>query len=117
MVTAIVLLTVVTLLLTLLPSSDLNLSQNILSYDKLGHFLLFGCWTFLIGYYWHISKPDKTNLLFIFIAGVVFGGIVEGIQGIPPFNRDPSVYDWIADCVGAFCSALLIYLITEWIKK
>lgn len=114
---AIVLFTILTLVLTLLPSHDIKLPTSIISHDKVGHFLLFGGWTFLIGYYRFTVKPKRTNLIFIFLAGVVFGGCVELIQGVPPFHRDPSLYDWAADAAGAFCSTVILFILTNSIKR
>jgi ABC-type enterochelin transport system permease subunit len=96
LIIAILLFTLLTLVLTLLPVAN-TLPSHIISHDKVGHFLLFGGWTFLVGYYRYISKPDNTNLLLIFLLGVIFGGCVEGLQGIMPFHRDPSLFDWAAD--------------------
>jgi VanZ family protein len=111
LIIALLLFTVLTLILTLLPVGN-TLPSNVISHDKVGHFLLFGGWTFLIGYYRYITNPDRTNLLLIFFLGVIFGGCVEGLQGIMPFHRDPSLFDWIADMIGAFVAILILYKIT-----
>jgi VanZ family protein len=111
-VIALLLFTVLTLVLTLLPVSN-TLPSNIISHDKVGHFLLFGGWTFLVGYYRYILKPDDTNLLLIFLLGIIFGGCVEGLQGLMPFHREPSLFDWIADMIGGFVAMLILYKITD----
>jgi VanZ family protein len=111
LVTVLLLFTLLTLALTLLPIGN-RLPSHVVSHDKVGHFLLFGGWTFLIGYYRYITKPDHTNLLLIFLLGVIFGGCVEGLQGIMPFHRDPSLFDWIADIIGGFVAMLILYKIT-----
>jgi VanZ family protein len=116
LVIAIILFTIITLLLTLLPSKDITLPSRIISHDKLGHFLLFGGWTFLLGYYHFAVKPNHTNLILIFILGVIFGGCVEVLQGILPSLRDPSLFDWAADAIGAFCSTFILYILIRKIK-
>jgi len=112
LIIAIVLFTAITLALTLLPVQHV-LSSKLISHDKLGHMCLFGGWTFLIGYYRYILKPNDTNLITIFLLGVIFGGCVEGLQGIVPFHRDPSIYDLMADAVGALLATLLLYKVRD----
>lgn len=113
----IVLFTILTLSLTLLPIGSLHLSNSIVSHDKLGHFLLFGGWTFLIGYYRFCMKPDETNLIRVLVIGIIFGGCVELLQKVVPFQRDPTFLDWFADAVGAFCSVSILYFISKYIHK
>lgn len=108
-----VLFTALTLGLTLLPVGELHLSGNIISHDKLGHFLLFGGWTFLIGYYRFSIKPDQTNWILVFCAGIIFGGFVELLQGLMPFQRDPTLFDWLSDTLGAFCAVVVLHFITR----
>jgi VanZ family protein len=117
LVAAIVAFTIITLLLTLLPSKDVTLPSGMLSHDKLGHFLLFGVWTFLLGYHRFAVKPNHTNFIIIFIIGLIFGGCVEVLQGIMPFMRQPSIFDWAADAIGAFCAIVILYIISQNVNK
>lgn len=114
---ATVLFTILTLSLTLLPIGDIHLSDSIISHDKLGHFLLFGGWTFLIGYYRFSVKPEQVNWILVLCAGIVFGGCVELLQGAMPFHRSPDPLDWLADSLGAFCAVTVLYFITRGVDK
>ncbi len=108
----IVLLTIITLLLTLLPVQN-AFAGEILSYDKLGHLLIFGSWTFLIGYYRQLTKPKDVNLFAIFFLGVCFGVIIEALQYIMPFGRSAEFYDVVFDALGCFIAVLALYPFTE----
>src|SRR5680860_191977 len=101
LVIGIILVTLITLILTLLPVDNV-LPAKIWSYDKLGHLFMFGGWTFLVGYYRFISKPQAINLFSIFFIGVFFGVAVEGLQYIMPFHRDADLFDIAFDALGCF---------------
>jgi len=112
LIITILIFTAITLVLTLLPVQH-ALPSDVLSHDKLGHMFLFGGWTFLIGYYRYISKPESTNLIVILLLGIFFGGCIEGLQGIMPFHRDPSIYDLGADALGGLVATLALYKIID----
>lgn len=100
-------LTLITLLLTLLPGNALPSSQ-FWSYDKLGHFLLFGFWTYLIGLYRYFST-DKTDKLFtIFLLGVSFGVAIELLQYVLPVGRQADLFDIAFDSLGCLTAVLAL---------
>ncbi len=109
-ITAIALLTIITLALTLLPADEV-LPNQVWSFDKLGHLLIFGSWTFLIGYYRLITKPKAINLFTIFLVGVLFGAAVEGLQYLMPFNRSADFFDIAFDALGCFFAVLGLHFI------
>jgi|AntRauTorckE6833_2_1112554.scaffolds.fasta_scaffold43462_2 VanZ family protein len=109
---SIILMTVGTLILTLLPVDNVLPSQ-VWSYDKLGHLLIFGGWTFLVGYYWYLSSPEGLNLFFIFFIGVFFGVSVEVLQYVLPANRMADLFDVAFDTLGCFIATLILYKIVE----
>lgn len=77
--------------------------------DKWVHFILFGGFTFL----WLLSNPELSfkKLLIIFIAGCLFGWIVEELQGLLYFlGRAKDVKDIFADALGALLGVLLFYI-------
>lgn len=106
---AIVLLTIITLALTLLPSDEV-LPEQVWTFDKLGHLLIFGAWTFLIGYYRLLTRPNAVNFFTIFFLGVLFGAAVEGLQYIMPFNRSADFFDIAFDALGCFLAVLTLHL-------
>jgi len=100
-------ITIVLLFLTLVPSNMLGHSK-LWSYDKLGHLLMFGSWTFFLGLYNYINTKSPTKLWIIFVAGVLFGALVEFLQYVMPFHRDPDLYDLLFDTIGCFLAVLLL---------
>ena len=77
--------------------------------DKVLHALAFGCFAFSFSYWlgrdmWK-SKP-AVCVLIVCIAAACYGASDEIHQMFVP-GRDASVYDWIADCTGAFAASLL----------
>lgn len=109
---AILLLTAITLGLTLLPV-DKVMPSKLWTYDKLGHLVIFGGWTFLVGYYRYLLDPETINLLVIFITGVAFGVAVEILQYIMPLNRTADFFDIAFDALGCFIATLALNKITE----
>lgn len=109
---ALVLITIITLFLTLLPSHKLP-HLKVFAYDKVGHFLMFGSWTFLLGAY--LSLADyPINWWVVFLIGVCFGVGIELLQGLPVVNRDPDVFDALADSCGCLVAVLLLrWLVIE----
>lgn len=107
----IVLLTAILLFLTLAPSSALG-DSKLWSYDKLGHFLMFGSWTFFIGLYNNINTKSHLELWAIFIIGVFFGGLVEFLQYVMPFHRDPDFYDFLFDALGCLAAIWVLNITT-----
>ncbi len=105
-------LTAVTFGLTLLPV-DRMMPSKLWSYDKLGHLGLFGIWTFLVGYYRYLLKPDGLNLFMIFFIGVLFGVGIELLQYSMPFNRSADFFDVAFDALGCFIAVMVLYKIKE----
>ncbi len=99
LVLAISFLTLVTFFLTLSPLDTLGKSK-LWSYDKLGHMMLFGSWTYILGLYHHIKRPAVTNLWGIFLVGVAFGLLIELLQYLLPLNRYAEFGDFFFDILG-----------------
>ena len=104
-------LTLILLALTLMPAR--YLAQNrIFSYDKIGHLLMFGSWTFLLGLYHSVSTSARTNLWVVFFIGFSFGALIELIQyGLPFLKRHADIYDVVFDTAGC----LLAVFVLKWI--
>ena len=100
-------LTGVTLFLTLMPSNFIGESQ-VWSYDKLGHTLLFGSWTYLLGLYQYINRNTATGLWRIFVIGVSFGLLIELLQHFMPLNRYGSLADLFFDGLGCLLAVWLL---------
>lgn len=96
---AISLLTIILLMLTLFPANVLGQSK-LWTYDKLGHILLFGSWTYILGLYHHIKRPETTKLWIIFLVGATFGLLIELMQYSLPLNRHAEFGDVFFDILG-----------------
>jgi len=105
-------LTVTTLLLTLVPA-DYMIQSGFWSYDKLGHALLFGVWTFLFGIYQMLNHPNLAHPFIIFTTGILFGGLIELLQYLLPIGRNADWIDLGVDAIGAFLAITVIHFFFE----
>jgi VanZ family protein len=83
--------------------STLPMPQGVFGLDKVAHFTAYAALAFALGLWpkresWK-AHPLRTALLIVALASV-YGGIDELHQSFVP-GRDASVYDWIADTLGA----------------
>ena len=105
--------TLITCYLTLVPGSMLG-HVSLFQYDKFGHAGMFFGWTLFLGLS-RLHKRDLTNtfLLITLITGMAFGGLIEILQWIMPFQRDPDIKDFIADSVGCWSAFILLTFLRE----
>jgi len=104
-------LTFLMLALTLLPADSFS-HHKIWSYDKLGHLLLFGSWTFLLGLYHSITRTGTTNFWVIFLIGTSFGIVIEILQySLPSINRHADIFDVLFDTIGCLLALGALKLI------
>jgi len=99
MPTGIIILTLVMLGLTLIPADFMG-NNKLWSYDKLGHMVLFGSWTYVLGLYHHFNWKSTTNFWVIFFIGVGFGLLIEVLQHTLPLNRHGDLVDLAFDTLG-----------------
>lgn len=105
------LITLAILLLTLMPPDNLG-SNRIFQYDKLGHFMMFFCWTLAYGFFSFARKgAPGTNLVVIFIVASIFGITVEFLQKIMPYGRSAGIFDAAADILGSLSATLLLKIV------
>ncbi len=103
-------ITIVTILLTLLPSSTFE-DTSVFEYSKLGHFLMFFGWTFMLGFSMIIRSKKHANLFLIFILGLLFGIFIEFAQLLLPYQRTANVWDIVADATGSIAAVMLLWII------
>lgn len=114
---ALVVWTLLMLALTLLPSGSLP-EARVFSYDKIGHFLLFGGWTFILGLYFIIYRQETdTNLIFLLLAGILLGGLIEILQYILPANRTASWGDVMANSLGCITAYFMLNPIKDYLSR
>ena len=77
--------------------------------DKTIHFLFYFVLTLL--WYVALERKYKNRLLKFLIAGasVIYGIIIEILQGVLTQNRQADVYDALANSAGAFLALLVIF--------
>ncbi len=111
------LITIAILLLTLMPPDNLG-SHRIFRYDKLGHFMMFFCWTLAYGLFSFVKKgPEKTRIIAIFFIGSLFGITIEVVQELMPYGRSGNIYDAIADILGSLSAAIVLNLIKKTVLR
>ncbi len=103
-------LTLAMLALTLMPLNFLG-SSPIWSYDKIGHLILFGSWTFLLGLYLYVTNEFKLHLFSIFITGICFGVSIEVLQHVLPLDRQADLFDIAFDSLGCLLGVLALHKI------
>lgn len=92
-------LTLIMLGLTLFPAHFIG-DSRLWSYDKIGHLLLFGSWTYTLGLYHYINRSAITRLWVIFLIGAFFGLAIEVLQHLLPLNRHANLGDLLFDLMG-----------------
>ena len=85
--------------------------------DKLAHFSAYAMLAGLAAVNWQIAAGQLTfrHLRWVWIAVVLFGVVDELTQ--PAFHRDASVYDWIADAIGAAVGLTLFVVVRAWVQS
>lgn len=113
----IIFLTLLLLFLTLYPFHA-QLPDSIWDYDKAGHLLMFGAWTFMLGLQRYLSVNRHPRYLLLFLAGTGFGIAIEIMQYLLPFDREPELWDVVFDAFGCILAiALLKIILTRHIES
>ena len=97
-----ILWSLIVLLLSLLPGSDLPTTNWIDDYhlDKLAHFLFYGIWAILL------CRIFSSRRFLIFIVLAFLGILLEYVQGTYLSGRDFSVFDICFNLFGCVCGIL-----------
>lgn len=76
--------------------------------DKLVHFTFYFGFVFSwFRYLVYIKKGVVKNLFFLFLSAVLLGVLVEILQGLLTTNRQPDVWDAVANSFGALIGAVI----------
>ncbi|KPM47132.1 VanZ family protein [Jiulongibacter sediminis] len=97
--------TLLVLILCIWPGDELP--ETVGLYDKWSHFIAFAG----VAFFWLWWRP---KFLGVILLAILFGLIIEIIQGILPesFHRSFDWYDWLADSIGALIG-LPVYLLSK----
>lgn len=109
--------TLIILYLTTVPSDQLA-DVSLFKYDKLGHFIIIGGWTFLVGliqlvYLSRIERP----LFPIALAGFLFGAFIEVLQFVLPIGRQASWADIAANTLGCLLAYIALVVIRRILRQ
>ena len=84
--------------------------------DKIAHFILYAG----LCLFWFMSLyvlKKKSSLLLACLLSIVFGAVIEILQGVVSIYRTTDVFDLVANCLGIFTMTLIIYTKKEVIIK
>ncbi|MET2983789.1 VanZ family protein [Aureibaculum conchae] len=84
---------------------------NISNSDKIGHLVAY----FILGLSWfHVFKKQRKKWLYITLLLIIYGMVLEGLQGTLTTYRTADLYDEFANASGVLIALLVSYL---WLKK
>lgn len=114
----------VILLLSVVPFSTFKGVPSFTLEDKFVHLLMyFGLTCILIfDYYRHKNRKSQIYLIVIcFVSPILFGGLLEIIQGLFCYTRSAEWLDWFSDITGVVLGWYFMKLILKngffpWIK-
>ncbi|MDP8566881.1 VanZ family protein [Methylophilus aquaticus] len=78
--------------------------------DKLQHIVAFGGVAFWG--VWAFANYQR----WVLVGLILFGGLMEVLQGLLTVTRQPSVFDWLADIVGILLAWWLAAILKRWWK-
>lgn len=111
-----ILWTILMLTLTLIPGESIP-DAPLFAYDKIGHFGMFGGWTFFLGLYMIVYRGKRDiNLFLLMIAGILFGAVIELLQYFLTDDRTASWGDVIANSLGCFTAYLLLHPVRSYLR-
>lgn len=89
--------TVAIIALCTIPGDNLP-DVDVISADKMGHFILFTGFGWL--WTWVSPRSFRQAAPIVLVTGLLFAAGTEIYQGILPFGREPSIADVIANIAG-----------------
>jgi VanZ family protein len=84
--------------------------------DKIAHFILYAGLCLFWFMSLHVFKI-KSSLLIASLLSIVFGAVIEVLQGVVSIYRTADIFDLVANCLGVLIMALIIYTKKEVIVK
>lgn len=97
--------------LSSVPPQSMPKVETSLSIDKLAHFVEYGIFSFLL--FRMVSNYNNRVLarwsaILVILSSAVLGAIDESYQHLT--GREPSIYDWISDCLGALAVLCCVFV-------
>jgi VanZ family protein len=95
-------------ILTLLPGKDLP-KVDIVNFDKVAHLGVFFALNLLYLRWLAITNTNKKRLISITLGCIVYGGIIEILQGSLYTDRYADIYDFIFNALGCLFALPVFY--------
>lgn len=86
-------------------------------HDKVLHFLAFAGLAWLVAMAWQTSTGvlNRRHLRFIWVAVMIYAMLDELTQ--PPFDRDCSIWDYLADALGSATGLFVFTRTRHWFDR
>jgi len=101
---------IIVLYFTIAPPAMIQSASSFI-HPALGHVILFGGWTLLLGFTLLINlKRHRFSLFILWISGIGFGAIIELLQYLLPFERSGSFLDIGLNTIGCTIAVLVLLI-------
>ena len=111
-----ILATIIIAILSLTSVPKISLGLNIKSSDKYLHFIAY----FVLAFVWYFALKDrlkkKVFKIFVPLGLIVYGIILEGLQGGLTTYRTADIYDALANAAGIIVSFFIFGRIRKWYR-
>ena len=104
--------TIIVTILTLLPGKDLP-DVHIVNFDKFAHVGVFFLLSLLYSRWKLYGKGLNVSLPVIVVVIILYGGLIEILQGTFYTDRYADIYDFIANGVGAILGGIICPLLAS----
>ncbi|WP_298550033.1 VanZ family protein [uncultured Algibacter sp.] len=80
--------------------------------DKIFHFLAYGVFVILwyLAFFYTFSLKKKKAIVYAFVFAVIFGIVVEILQGTLTVSRALDTYDALANTLGALIASFVLWI-------
>lgn len=79
--------------------------------DKVMHFIFYAIFVVLLSFAKSKSYFKMKHNLFIIFIVIIYGIVIEILQGVITKNREADIYDAIANSLGAIVGFILVYCV------
>lgn len=106
--------TIVILILCLSNLENVKVSIKVTNFDKVAHFLLYFIYAIFIALSFKNLKQKKVKFYFFtFLYLIIFGFLIEFLQGNLTTYRSQDMKDEIANSVGAIFGLFLVFILVR----
>ncbi len=102
-----IIITISITILSLIKDDNLSISSES---DKINHLIAYFCLTFSWLYAFSKKKTFHKKIKYIILACIIFGIIIEVVQGTATSHRTASFLDIVANTIGVVFAVLAFHL-------